>query len=422
MYYGSMDENTLMNREETTEAVIARLSSSGFTVTKTELARWHRAGLLPRPYRRSLGRGRGMISIYPAGTAEQLLALCTIHRSEKRLAYVAWCLWWGGYKVPIETIRPFLEETQQHWQQGIEEIYRLQADPEQLSKALNRSAVMRLSHKTLGRARKRLGRKDFPIFMGVLVRITSGTFEGYEVHPEIGVDERYIVEKGLGLLRARRNRMAYAEPWLTGDTGEVLQELSSRLRHHPLGEDLSIVSEEDLGETREQVRCFLSAFESVSSTFDLLFSRGAFGFSTLADAIREMEPPDQAMMLLFWRMLRSWGLGPNMDQLLRVARQWHEVWAPLFRGLQQLRDEVQVTEEVLAPKYIGFALRWKLTMDAVVEVLSQLAQHPDVLAFFARPPELTEVIEATNDGKSKLQIESEHESYRSSKSLEKQTL
>lgn len=379
---------------ETTDALIAHMYSHDFTVTKSELARWHRAGLLPRPQRYSLGRGRGMISVYPTGTTDQLLALCLIHRTEKRLPHVAWCLWWEGYTVPIPSIRQFLEGARAHWQQGIEELRQLQEHPEQLSKLLDRTAVVRFSRKTLAQARKRVGRKHFPTFIGVLVRVASGTFEGYVVDPKSGIDERRIVEKGFGLRRARTNRLADAGPWLTGDTGEDLQVLSSRLRQHPMGEDLSTVSEAELTDAREEVRCFLSAFESISRTLDHMFSRGAFGFSVLADTIREFEPQDQAIMLLFWRMFRSWGLGPNMDQLLGVARQWQHIWFPLFQGLEQLRDEVPVTAEVLAPKQMGFALRWKLTMERVLEVLSQLAQHPDVKAFFARHPELTAVVEA----------------------------
>jgi hypothetical protein len=402
MYYGHMDENKLMDAGETAEALIAQMSSRGFHVTKTELARWHRAGLLPRPQRHSLGRGRGMFSIYPQGTADQLLALCTIHRSEKRLPYVAWCLWWEGYPISIASIRHFLEGAREQWQQGIEGLRQLHEHPEQLTKLLDHTAVIRFSHKTLAQARKRVGRKNFPTFMRVLADVGSGTFEGYAINPETEVDERWIVEKGLGLQRARTNRLADAEPWLTGDTGVVLQELSSRLRHHPLGEDLSTMSESELTEARDQVRCFLAAFESISKTFDLMFSRGAFGFSVLASAIREFEPQDQAIMLLFWRMLRSWGFGPNMDQLLEVARQWQQRWFPIFEGLEQLRSEVPVTAEILAPKQTGFALRWKLTMQAVLEVLSQLAEHPDVKAFFTRHPKLTEVMEA-GDGASKLQ-------------------
>src|SRR6266702_2560684 len=294
MYHGCMDENTLMNPEETTEALIAHVSSYGFPITKTELARWHRAGLLPRPQRRSLGRGRGMVSIYPPGTTDQLLALCTIHCSEKRLPYVAWRLWWEGYTVPLSAIREFLEGARAQWQQGIEEIRQLQEHPEQISKLLNRFKVMRISRKVITQARKRVGRENFPTFIKVLADVGSGTFEGYAINPERGIDERWIVEKGLGLQQARTNRLADAEPWLTGDTGATLQELSSHLRDHPLGEDLSTVSEAELTDAREEVRCFLSAFEGMSSTLDRMFSRGAFGFSVFASAIREFEPQDQA--------------------------------------------------------------------------------------------------------------------------------
>lgn len=396
MYHEGMDENTSMDAGETAEALIAHLSSQGFPVTKTELARWHRAGLLSRPQRRSLGRGRGMVSIYPPGTAEQLQALCAIHRSEKRLPYVAWRLWWEGYPIPLSSIQEFLEGARTQWQQGIEELQRLQEHPEQLSKVLGRTAAMRFSRKTLARVRKRVGRENFPTFLKVLTEVGSGTFEGYVINPETGIDEREIVEKGLGLQRARTNRLADTGPWLTEDTGAALQELSSRLRHHPVGENLGAVSEAELTTAREEVRCFLSAFESISRTFDLMFSRGAFGFSVFADVIRELGPRDQAILLLFWRMFRSWGLGSGMDLLLGVARQWHQKWFLLFQGLEQLREEVPVTAEILAPKQTRYTLRWKLRMEGVSEVLSQLAQHPDVKAFFARHPELMAATEASD--------------------------
>jgi hypothetical protein len=255
---------------------------------------------------------------------------------------------------------------------------------------------MRISRKAIAQARKRVGREKFPAFVKVLADVGSGTFEGYVINPESGIDERWIIEKGLGLQQARTNRLANAEPWLTGDTGATLQELSSCLRNHPLGEDISTMSEAELTDAREEVRCFLSAFDSISRTFDHMFSKGAFGFSVFAEAIRALGPRDQAIILLFWRMFRTWGLGPNMDLLLGIAHKWQQKWYPLFQGLEQLREEVPITAETLAPKQIGYALRWKLTMDRVLEVSSQLAQHPEVKAFFARHPELNEAAEAAD--------------------------
>lgn len=389
---------------ESADALIASAASEDFTITKADLARWHRAGLLPRPQRHSLGRPHGMVSIYPPGTSRQVLALCRIHQSEKRLAYIAWCLWWEGYAIPVDLIRQFLEKTSEGWQQGLEEVRQVQRDPERLTKLLDRSSLQRLSQKPLRGVRKRVGRDDFPVFLGVILRIASGTFEGYVVDEERGIDERAVVEKGFGLLRARTNRLADAEPWLTGETDEVFRELSSRLRDHPLGEDLAVIPEEALRQTREELRSFLSAFEGISRTMDRMFSRGAFGFTVLADAIRAFGPQDQAMMLLFWRMVQSWGLGPNLDGLVAVAQQWHEVWFPLFQGLEQLRAEVPETAAVLAPKQMGFALRWKLTMEWVLDVARQFSQQPDVQAFFARHPDLVEAMErdaqkSTRNGK-----------------------
>src|SRR5438034_7454182 len=80
--------------------LITLAAASGFRVTKTQLARWHRAGLLARPVRRQgLGRGKGTVSIYPPGTGKQLLSLVAIHSRERRLPFVAWKLWWEGHNI-----------------------------------------------------------------------------------------------------------------------------------------------------------------------------------------------------------------------------------------------------------------------------------------------------------------------------------
>src|SRR5260221_14480952 len=170
--------NDLFPYGETADALIAHMRSCDFTVTKSELARWHRAGLLPRPQRYSLGRGRGMVSVYPTGTTDQLLALCIIHRSEKRLPYVAWRLWWEDYSVPIPSIRQFLEGARAQWQQGAEELRHLQEHPEQLSKLLDRITVMRLARGTFAQGPKRVSRKHFPKLLGGLVCLALGTVEG----------------------------------------------------------------------------------------------------------------------------------------------------------------------------------------------------------------------------------------------------
>lgn len=386
----------LIVQGETAEELITKMRAHGFTVTKSELARWHRADLLGRPVRRGQGRGHGMVSIYPTGTAEQLQALCEIHQTERRLPHVAWHLWWAGYDVPMHYAQFFLDQTAAMWQQGLREVQNLLANPEALVGFFSRAQVMRLPRKTLAGVRKRVGRKNFPTFIDIVLRVASGTFEGFAIDAQTGTDERErsIVEMGFGLRRARTDWMRGAEPWLTGDIAPFLKDLSHRLRDHPLGEDIKTVEDSDLKAARDEVRDFLSFMEQISALLDNMFGRGAFGYTPLAETIREFGPQDQAFMILFWRMLRAWGWDTNMDQLLQLARLWHLIVRPMIQGIEQLRVEVPDTAEHLAPKQMGVALRRKAAWEGTIYALRQLSQRPEVKAFFEHHPELSQLADA----------------------------
>jgi hypothetical protein len=84
---------------------------------------------------------------------------------------------------------------------------------------------------------------------------------------------------------------------------------------------------------------------------------------------------------------------------LRIAwaRQWHQVWLPIFRGLEQLREEVPATAEVLGPEQLGDALHRPAAMEHALELARHLAQQcaPEVEAFLAHRPELFQALEAS---------------------------
>jgi len=88
-----------MEQLEGARDLLAAASEAGFVVSEAQLARWHRAGLLPRPRQLSLGRGKGTVTAYPSGTALQLLALCRIRVNDRSLARAGFRLWWEGYAV-----------------------------------------------------------------------------------------------------------------------------------------------------------------------------------------------------------------------------------------------------------------------------------------------------------------------------------
>ncbi len=94
---------------ESRDDLIEAAASLGYAITPAQVARWHRAGLLPRPAQRSLGRGRGTETVYPAGTSVQLVALCQMKDEERRLDRLAFRLWWDGFPVDPEVIKEFLK-------------------------------------------------------------------------------------------------------------------------------------------------------------------------------------------------------------------------------------------------------------------------------------------------------------------------
>src|SRR5579871_2871656 len=89
-----------------TSAELLRLArQQGSPISAFQLVRWHRAGLLPRPQQQPLAAARGTRSLYPPGTGEQLLLLCSLRTRERRLAHLAWQLWLAGYHVDDRIIR-----------------------------------------------------------------------------------------------------------------------------------------------------------------------------------------------------------------------------------------------------------------------------------------------------------------------------
>jgi hypothetical protein len=406
---------------EPADMVIAGLMVRGRPVTRTQLARWHQAGYVPEPIQRHQAGVRGSVSWYPAGTRAQLQAFCALHTRERNLPEVAWRMWWARYPVPIDHARIQLRQVVTLWQGEIAKARDLLAasatsaeGEAELDRLLMAAAKGRTTRKVARQARQRLGRERFMTFVRILLQVATGTFEGFAVDPVTWTDEdeRQLVEAGLGLQRARTDRLLDVPPWLPNGIGDTLTWLSRQLREHPLGEDLDRATEAELASARDEVRLFLALFESFSTMAERIFGRYAFGFGTLARAIREMTPQDQAWFLVVWRTLRTWGLGANMDMAVATARQCAKVWQPAYVALQQLAAAVPEAAVVVSPKRVRKALKSRATQAQWQETLRLLyeqhkekfdafwAQHPEMRHLFSgadSPAESAPIDEATTD-------------------------
>lgn len=72
--------------------LVARLAERGVSVSAAQVERWRHAGLVPANVRRSLGRGRGSVSVPAAGAVEVAAALAEHARPGRDLRWtvLAW--------------------------------------------------------------------------------------------------------------------------------------------------------------------------------------------------------------------------------------------------------------------------------------------------------------------------------------------
>ncbi len=313
--------------------------------TRWQLARWHRAGLLPRPAQRRRGR-KGTESVYPLGTSARVTELLRIQRGERRLAYIAFELWWRGYDVRIGLVRTLLRTVETR-------MTRAAGAPLPSAEELRRS---RLPHGSAGRMRRRVGREKFPLLVHMLSAVVSGRPDPSEVTKENAL----LVERALDLRRARIDRVLDADPWLPRDEDmrPVLTEFADLFRKTPFREVVERTADEDLLKARDQLR----AFTSLMSTFGVLAQafagRGSFGLTELGKTFLEFGPSDRARLFLLWLVIRrSEGMRKGMEPFVALAGAWQAAPPPEPELLERLRGAAPDLARTMDPKRVRKALR-----------------------------------------------------------------
>ncbi len=269
---------------EPAEYLLATARAHEFRVSRTQLARWHRGGLLPRPTQRGLGRGRGTESVYPAGTAKLLLALLRVRKGERRLSRIAWHLWWAGHDVLTDQIRAYLERLAAEWERRLKRLMQDGALTEAGLKFVDQTAARRIGDKGYQRIRRRVGRRRMPTFMRIAIEVVSGVFEDWA-----DPDEPEIVGRGLGVphVGALPDHLRWVEE--AADQREL-----SRLVHPgAVRKALAETTDEDLIQARNQLRVLLGSSTIIS-----------LGLGAAQD-LDAMHPWGQVALLLVWLVFRS---------------------------------------------------------------------------------------------------------------------
>jgi hypothetical protein len=319
---------------ETAVELLERAKAAGHDVSPTQLARWHRAGLLPRPKQCSLGKGQGTQTLYPLGTGRQLLALCTLHAKERRLASIGWHLWWAGFPVADEYHKRALRDAASWWDQEIEKIQSFVEPSEDDDDALSEQAweliegagSQPIRHPIMGPVRKRVGRSRFATSVRIVLETLQGTFAGwggdYGASEEDESDSS-IMEKALGLPRARKDTLNGAGPWLTGDIAPELERIEELVSGTSLTAILDAASGERVVQARNELTTLLVILTALSFAGKVKRGRPGFGLGMVRDIAGKSNPRQQAILLLLWLALRQDPAMQNgMSTILESAAAW----------------------------------------------------------------------------------------------------
>lgn len=301
------------------EDVIRRLSEAGFKASKTSLARAHRAGLIPHPRTTGLGRGQGRVSYYPAPTiyiyACYQAALIT-HRNRDDAAWRLWCM---GAEVPEKYWRPRLTQAARlvdrvrslarriaKRQDGTDR----QADD--AARRLDRLAgtlfVVATPMAMFRRIRKDLGRERLREFLGHVVAILAGRFEGFTTKPgdndPDGIQDNKLMDAVFAMRAARTDHAPGADPWLAGDVGPILAKLSVGIGGQSAVAVLAR-SSNSLAEALSELGGLIWASNMMAQMARQMFGNHAYGLRRVREFTGSLTPTLEAATLVLWLMIRS---------------------------------------------------------------------------------------------------------------------
>jgi hypothetical protein len=332
--------------------------------TPSQLQRLYRSGLIPRP--RQKGIGRGSVALYPAGTSRQLTEVLKLKKCEPRLAHIAWRLWWnGGYAIDMKPIKTLFTKINTQW----DAIRRELIDKKRggLSDGAldyeDRGDVKDIRFKPLARARKRVGTNNFPAVLHILLEVITGTFTRFDIDPKAKTSDRtqFLLERALDIVEARighsQGRLDRKQPfgaWLEANSEETLTSLAHLVRDG-IGElDSNRVCDLDLNSARVEFRDFLIWVKRGSQVIENLFGAKAFGLTSLAFMIDEIEANIhfQAIGIRFWIALRN-------HPTLYPARRFFEQLKKDISRLELLRSCIDDLKEEL-PHIAKEISKWKM--------------------------------------------------------------
>lgn len=368
---------------ETRHDVLAAIEAAGFELSAPGLARFHRAGVIDEPIVRSLGRGRGRVSLYPSGTIARAVRAASLAGVERRLSQRAWLMWWFDGGPMSRAAREFMEASAARLDEGFAVVRDLAAgnavtvDGETFDlNQMYRFAEQGRLQAPLAKVRRRVGKDRVSSIVQFIIELGSGTFSAFPVDTLAGTSapEEELVARGLGLARAREESLAGGRPWLQGGLEDDFKRVAAMIA------ELSFVeatADDDamLNIARFEFRTLVRVVSEAAECLDPVFGRNAFSFRNLAGALSPRKYDDQVFAVLTWSRLRH-------DRNLREGMEMFNASAGKVAAMSKalatlalLREKIPAYQQLLEPRRIAAALSDPEAQAAYEAELAECREH-----------------------------------------------
>ena len=386
---------------EPADAVIAYAAVNGEVVKKEKLARWHRAGLIPRPETRHRIGERGTESLYRPGTAIQTVAASRALRRERNLGRAAFRLWWDGYPIEISVVRDVARKIAADLDDGAQKFAGLfDSSGELTAKGEAQLADLRAAPPIIRRVHRRVsGRGNDPTAFAQLLTAMARL----AVHGDSAAtaEDAALIEHGLGLDEGRKLPIAQGKSWLEGPPGAGLESLQGAFGSGRFTELVGQASDEALVSGRDTTKTLIASLLSFASVLRAIDPPWGAGFGLLDGVLggwTERAERLCTVLLIVLALSEREELQRGMDELRQPLEQWSSAGLRSSQQLDLLRREVPEIRRILTPARLRRALRNQAEHGRLLDELRKaykqcarridavVAAHPDLFPPDDFPP------------------------------------
>jgi hypothetical protein len=312
--------------DEPADWIVEQASHQGATLSRRQLADWHRAGLIAEPYREFLGGSDGSESIYPHGTLRQAIACSILMKQFGSIERVGWELWMRRFSV-----------AEQYWRGPLREAHRMfqvtpsfaaddpdseESGPEQsdaTDRFIETVGDLPEAPRRMGIARRRLRRDGFKELLGIVISAVIGAFRVSDGCAGESTDPIHVLSRLVGTEPGRHKAAVPPSPLLSVTGRAVAENLEAMAEFLPLvprSISPDTLTENEFVTARDEASFLSNAYLSVRENEARITPGSTPDLPLVRQLFERLAPKEQAALLLIWLAVRNIpGWRENLDLL-----------------------------------------------------------------------------------------------------------